>query len=45
LDDENILPKKFIHIQRFLEDIRQLPELKDFIEKSENELPLNATSK
>jgi glutathione S-transferase len=45
LDDENILSKKFLHIQRFLEEIRQLPELKDFIEKSQNELPLNAKSK
>lgn len=45
LDDENILPKKFIYAQRFLEFIRQLPELKDFIEKSEKELPLNASRK
>lgn len=45
LDDENILSKKFVHIQQFLENIRQLPELKDFIEKSENELPLNSPRK
>jgi glutathione S-transferase len=44
-DDGNVLPKKFVNIKRYLEEFRQLPELKNFIEKSEKELPLNSPSK
>jgi glutathione S-transferase len=44
LDDDNVLPKKFVNIKRYLEAFSQLPELKDFIEKSNAELPMNSAS-
>ena len=34
LNDENLLLKKFVNVQRYLHEFRQLPELKDFIETS-----------
>jgi len=45
-DYENILPKKFGNVKRFVDEfISKFPELKDFIEKSNKEVPLNAPRK
>lgn len=44
-DEENTLLEKFPHVKRFLTTIRELPELKDYIVKSQAELPLNNKGK
>ena len=41
LDEETALIEKFPHVKRFLETIRSLPELKEYIAKARRELPLN----
>jgi glutathione S-transferase len=40
-DEEHILINKYANIKRFLQTIRELPELKDYIAKSHAQLPLN----
>ena len=44
LDEENTLLEKFPHVKRFLQTIRELPELKEYIAKAQSELPINARS-
>jgi glutathione S-transferase len=41
IDHGHIVHGKFANIEKLLKTIRQLPELKDYIAKSQSELPLN----
>ena len=45
LDEDNILLKQMPHLKKFLQTIRELPELKDYIAKAHAELPLNNKGK
>ena len=43
-DEKGTLLDKFPNLQRLLQTIEQLPELKDYIIKSHTELPINSKS-
>jgi len=44
LDDEHTLVDKYSHVKRFLNTIRELPEVKDYIAKTRAQVPMNNKS-
>ena len=41
LDNEDTIIDKYPHVKQFLNRIRELPELKDYIAKTQAEVPIN----
>jgi len=41
LDEEHVLVDKYANIKRFMQTIRELPEIKEYIAKAHTQLPLN----